>query len=110
MPRRPAQRTATLSAVLLTAIAVGASRTEAHAGIFDLGGKSHVLDQNMTERDVMAALGDEPRTVELRTCAADTPTPFACKIQVYRDQRYHLEVLFARASDGAWHVREWSFK
>jgi hypothetical protein len=110
MRRRPAQRTAILSAVLLTALAVGASRTGAHAGIFDLGGKSHALDQDMTERDVTAALGDDPRTVELRTCAAETPNPFACKVQVYRDRRYHLEVVFARADDGVWHVKEWSFK
>ena len=95
---------------MLMALAVDASRSGARAEIFDLGGRSHALDQNMSEREVAAALGDDPRTVELRTCAADTPSPFACKIQVYRDRRYHLEVVFARADDGAWHVREWSFK
>ncbi len=110
MRPRPLNGTSLLAAVMLMALAADASRSGAHTGFFDLGGRSHALDQNMSEREVAATLGDDPRTVELRTCAAGTPNPFACKVQVYRDRRYHLEVVFSRADDGAWHVREWSFK
>ena len=91
-------------------LAADAGIARVRAQMFDLGDKSRVLDENMTERDVASVLGGAPQMVELRMCGADTPTPSACKFEMYRDRRYHLEVVFSRADDGVWHVREWSFK
>ena len=90
--------------------AADAGLGSARSGTFDLGGKSRALDQNMSERDVTTILGDDPRAVELRTCGAGTTTPWTCKVVMYGDRRYHLHVMFSRAEDGTWHVREWSFR
>jgi hypothetical protein len=97
-----------LSATL--AVTLAAAFGCARAGTFDLGGKSRALDQNMSERDVATVLGDDPQAVELRTCGTSTPNPWTCKILMYGDRRYHLQVMFSRADDGTWHVREWSFR
>jgi hypothetical protein len=110
MRRQFALRAAILSAAWLLGLAVDGGLGPTHAGSFDLGGKSRLLDQNMTERDVAAVVGSEPQIVVLKTCGADAHNPWICKVQEYRDRRYHLEILFSRADDGAWHVKEWSFK
>ena len=110
MRQRLAHLVRVLSVACAAAFATDVGLCGARAGTFDLGGKSRALDQNMSERDVMTVLGDDPQAVELKTCGAGTTMPWTCKVVLYVDRRYHLQVMFARTGDGTWHVREWSFR
>lgn len=74
-----------------------------------LGAKSGRLALDMTEQQVMSAVGYRPNKVEMKTCGERAPHgPWTCKIYTFGGPLdSDLIVYFAVAKDGVWVVNGW---
>ena len=65
------------------------------------------LAENMTEQQVVTALGHRPNKVELQTCGSKTSEPWTCKIYTFGEMTNNIKVLFQKI-DGAYLVNSWT--
>lgn len=67
------------------------------------------LDEEMTEAQVVSALGYAPTAVSLRTCGQKTKGgEWSCKIEVFGgDCSGSLTVYFRKNKEGVWVVNDW---
>jgi hypothetical protein len=66
------------------------------------------LREDMSEDDVLKAIGYRPAAVSLTTCGPKTPRPWQCKIYKFGDVlNGELEVSFYKTADGRWLVNNW---
>ena len=67
------------------------------------------LQEDMTENQVIQALGYTPSAVALETCGSTTAHPWQCKIYRYGAVLDgELDVYFAKDEHGTWVVNNWS--
>ena len=67
------------------------------------------LQEEMTENQVIQALGYSPNAVSLETCGSDTPHPWSCKVYKYGNVfSGELHVLFGKNASGIWTVSAWT--
>ena len=73
------------------------------------GAKSALLDQGMTEQQVMNTVGYRPTKVEMQTCGQQTGAgAWQCKIHTYGLPMSNLTVFFSQSpDDGTWRVSGW---
>jgi hypothetical protein len=72
------------------------------------GAKSALLELEMSEQQVMNAVGYRPNKVEMQTCGQQTKDgPWTCKKHTYGVTGNSLTVYFSRA-DGTWRAANWS--
>jgi hypothetical protein len=80
----------------------------AQAGQVDWGYLSSKLEEDMTEQQVIDAIGYRPNKVEQDTCGQGSQRgPWTCKSYIFGDPSYFLGVLFHRGQDGRWRVNGW---
>jgi hypothetical protein len=68
------------------------------------------LNEDLTEAQVVQAVGYQPTTVSLETCGYDTKKgSWQCKIYTYGAPcSGELKVLFYKSNSGAWLVNNWT--
>jgi hypothetical protein len=65
------------------------------------------LKEQMTEDDVLHAIGVPPSKVELKTCGQNLGKPWQCKSWTYGHVMNNLTVYFQKSSDDLWRVSSW---
>jgi hypothetical protein len=93
--------------VITIVLAIGLS-PDSRAQAIDWGAKSALLNEGMSEQEVMQTIGYRPNKVEQITCGAQTAKPWNCKVYTYGNLDYSLQILFQQSrSDRKWYVNSW---
>lgn len=99
-----------LAAVAALMLLVGSTvfpNTTAMAQGVDWGLKSALLEEEMTEAQVMRAVGYRPNKVSLETCGSQSQHgSWSCKILMFGGLNQNLKVLFRKA-ETTWIVNSW---
>lgn len=75
----------------------------------DWGPYSALLSPNMTEKQVINAIGAQPNKVELQTCGGHSQSgAWQCKIYTFGDFYSNLSVMFYEDKPNRWRVNSWS--
>jgi hypothetical protein len=96
------------AALLLIALSFAGVQPGVAIAEDDWGAMSARLAPEMTEQQVMAALGYRPNKVELETCGGDTAKgAWPCKIYTFGGPMSNLRVYFHDNGINNWSVNGW---
>jgi hypothetical protein len=86
--------------------------------VFSANAASRLLQQSMTEQDVVRTLGYQPVSTSLPTCGTLLRNPWQCKTMTYMDSPYgrgpygYVQTLMIylqqNKSTGVWEVNGWN--
>lgn len=95
--------TKTLFAASLVGLMALASPSKAA----DWGRASARLQEDMTEAQVIAAVGYRPNKIEMTTCGGSLGRPWSCKTFSFRDNQGSLCIIFTHTGTTQWIVNSW---
>ena len=72
---------------------------------------NYKIQQGMTESSLVTAFGYRPSEINMQTCGTATPTPWQCKVYIYKISAYPIDkmliIFFRQGENGSWIVNNW---